>query len=639
MEIDMSKTLKPHTLLHKLGQYFYDSENEQEILKVNIQKPVIRRLSKQISSLSILKPFKLNHTDTLLIACGWYECIKDGMRRIDPLDLLSRIYGNRSKSIEHLDKIVSLVEQNIFYSEKKRINGIVATSSFISSSEKEKMVSVMKSTLLEYDLIFHRSFIKILMEEEENIKGEFNKPYKDNKEFLSDWFQYVENLNECRFSDYQNNRINSDLDESAANDLLKAMEWRERILSRTKATEEIFPLQDVIEEYSLDETEATILVYLVKEDMDDNHTDSDDILCLISRNQHEKYQNRAYISDDSKLVKNGLIETSEFSFFRSKGTDLRIAPDVVRHIILKSPATDEDRLKQILKGDNLFTILAPKQTFDELILPNEMKKTIHYGLGQYEQNVDSVLTDWGLYDTSMEVIGRAKRKMEPGMLMLFAGPPGTGKTFAAGAIAKALGKNLLITDVSKVQSMWVGESEKNVRRIFTIFERIVRRTENPPVLLLNEADQFLSRRLKNTGSSVDVMFNSMQNLFLEAFEKLRGVLIATTNMKENLDTAFSRRFHLKLDFPIPEENERKSLWQLHLPSSIPGAKEIDVNYLSKLYKLTGGQIAIIVKNAATEAAGRRGKGKKLTTNDLMKYCEIETASMFGSSKMNIGFGA
>jgi len=477
------------------------------------------------------------------------------------------------------------------------------------------------------------------MEEEENIKGEFNKPYKDNKEFLSDWFQYVENLNECRFSDYQNNRINSDLDESAANDLLKAMEWRERILSRTKATEEIFPLQDVIEEYSLDETEATILVYLVKEDMDDNHTDSDDILCLISRNQHEKYQNRAYISDDSKLVKNGLIETSEFSFFRSKGTDLRIAPDVVRHIILKSPATDEDRLKQILKGDNLFTILAPKQTFDELILPNEIKKTIHYGLGQYEQNVDSVLTDWGLYDASMEVIGMAKRQMEPGMLMLFAGPPGTGKTFAAGAIAKALGKNLLITDVSKVQSMWVGESEKNVRRIFTIFERIVRRTENPPVLLLNEADQFLSRRLKDTGSSVDVMFNSMQNLFLEAFEKLRGVLIATTNMKENLDTAFSRRFHLKLDFPMPEGKEREALWNLHLPSSIPGAKDIDVNHLSKLYKLTGGQIAIIVKNAATEAAGRRGKGKKLTTNDLIKYCEIETASMFGSSKMNIGFGA
>ncbi len=635
----MSKREKPHTLLLQLGAYFYESEDGQEIPKVDIQKPKIKRLSKKVSSLEILKPFKLNHTDTLLIACAWYEGIKDGLRQIDPLDLLSRIYGNRSDSVDHLDELVSLVECNIFYSQKKRIRGTAETSSFISSSEKEKIVSVLKSTLLEYDVSFHRSFVKLLMEEDKDIKGEFDKPYKNNKEFLSDWFQYVENLDDCKYNDYQNNRIESDLDEHEANDLLKALEWRDRILSRTAVTKQVFPLQDIIEEYQLDETEATILVYLVKEDMDDNHTDSDDVLQLISRNQHEKYQNREYISDDSKLVKSGLIETTESAFFRSKGTDLRIAPDIVRHIILKSPATDEDRLNQILKGDNLFTILAPKQTFDELILPKEMKKTIRYGLGQYEQNVDSVLTDWGLYDTSMEVIGRAKRQMEPGMLMLFAGPPGTGKTFAAGAIAKALGKNLLVTDVSKVQSMWVGQSEKNVRRIFTVFERIVRRTENPPVLLLNEADQFLSKRLDKTGSSVDVMFNSMQNLFLEAFEKLRGVLIATTNMKENLDTAFSRRFHLKLDFPIPGEMERKALWELHLPKTIPGADEMDFHFLAKQYQFTGGQITIIVKNAATEAASRKGKNKILKLDDLMKYCEIEGASTFGTTNMRFGFEA
>lgn len=635
----MSNTIKPHTLFLKLGQYFYDPEDGQEIPKVDIQKPSIIRLSKKVSSLSILKPFKFNHTDSLLISCAWFETIKDGLRQVDPLDLLARIYGNRSDSVDHLDELVSLVERNIFYSQKKRIRGTAETSSFMSSFENKKMVSVLKSTLLEYDLSFHRSFVKLLLDEEENILEDFNKPYKNNKEFLSDWFQYVENLDDCRYNDYQNNRMDSDLNESDANDLLKVMEWRNRIFSRTELTDEVFPLQDVIEEYSLDGTEATILIYLVKEDMDDNHTDSDDVLQLISRNQHEKYQNREYISDDSKLVKSGLIETTESAFFRSKGTDLRIAPDIVRHIILKSPATDEDRLNQILKGDNLFTILAPKQTFDELILPKEMKKTIRYGLGQYEQNVDSVLTDWGLYDTSMEVIGRAKRQMEPGMLMLFAGPPGTGKTFAAGAIAKALGKNLLVTDVSKVQSMWVGQSEKNVRRIFTVFERIVRRTENPPVLLLNEADQFLSKRLDKTGSSVDVMFNSMQNLFLEAFEKLRGVLIATTNMKENLDTAFSRRFHLKLDFPIPGEMERKALWELHLPKTIPGADEMDFHFLAKQYQFTGGQITIIVKNAATEAASRKGKNKILKLDDLMKYCEIEATSMFGAGAARIGFEA
>jgi len=633
----MSKLIKPRQLLLKLGEYFYDPQDQKKILMNDINIPAIKRLSKKISSFPSLKPFGLSHIDTILISCAWLESITDRMSSIDPLDLLAKVFGDRTVGLDHMDNLVSLVEQNIFYSRKKQILGATEMSSFISLSEKQKTVSVLKSTLLEYDLMFNRTFIKILMEEQENIQKKLNQSYTDNKEFLSDWFQYIQNLGECRYHDFLNNTHVSDLDERVANDFLKTIEWRERILSRTKATTEIFPLQDVVDEYQLDEKEMTILVYLVKEDMAGNNSDSDDVLHLISRNQHDRYQNREYISNESKLVKKGLIEISENSFFRSKGTDLRIVPDVVRQIILKSPISDEDKLTQILKGDDLFTILTPKQTFNELILPKDMKKTIYFALGQYEDNVDLILNDWGLYDTSMDVIGKVERKMEPGLLMLFSGPPGTGKTFAAGAIAKALGKNLLVTDVSKVQSMWVGESEKNVRRIFTLFERVVRRTENPPVLLLNEADQFLSSRLMNTSSSIDVMYNSMQNLFLEAFEKLRGVLIATTNMKDNLDIAFSRRFHLKLDFPMPEINERSALWKLHLPKSIPGSDKININLLSKQYQLSGGQIAIIVKNAATEAAARKGKNKILRLDDLLKYCHIEVASMFGGSKAKIGF--
>ena len=108
MELNMSNAIKPHTLLLKLGQYFYNPEDNQEISKIDIHTPSIIRLSKKVSSLSILKPFKFNHIDTLLISCAWFETIKDGMRCIDPLDLLARIYKNRSDSVDHLDKLVCL---------------------------------------------------------------------------------------------------------------------------------------------------------------------------------------------------------------------------------------------------------------------------------------------------------------------------------------------------------------------------------------------------------------------------------------------------------------------------------------------------------------------------------------------------
>ena len=159
------------------------------------------------------------------------------------------------------------------------------------------------------------------------------------------------------------------------------------------------------------------------------------------------------------------------------------------------------------------------------------------------------------------------------------------------------------------------------------------------MLLLNEADQFLTRRLSKTGSSVDVMYNTLQNLFLEAFEHLKGVMIATTNLRENLDPAFSRRFNLKIEFPLPEYHERIHLWKLHLPRTIPGSENIDLQLLARSYSFTGGQISIVVKNAVTEAAGRKGDLKKLVHKDIIKYSDIEAMSMFDRKKTKIGFVA
>lgn len=631
----MPKNPLPHDIFQKIIFFFlHNSEEIEDSDKTqqDIYSDELIKLSNQITSHPDFVNYSLEHEDILIIASAWFEYVVERKLQFDPIELLNTVFPDRNSCIDQLDRIIVLLKKNIFYTQKKQVLNLKEQKSSAS-------IKYFKYYLLEYDICFHRSFTRKLLNEYEDVSLKFDEPYLKNREFVADWFSYVDQLREFNYCSYVNRRFDSELDESTANDYLKAMEWKERIERRMEKTEREFPLLDIIDEYKLEHNEAVILMYLIKEDLEGSQVDTDEVIGIVSSDQHELYMNRKYLSVESNLVKHGLVELSENIFFRSKGGEVRSSPDITRQIIMKTPINDDERLSQILKGDDMFTLLDPTHSVQDLILPKGMKKTIRTSLSQYRDNVDHTLSSWGLFDGETPVVDKMIKKLEPGLLMLFYGSPGTGKTFAAGTIAHVLGKKLLITDISRIQSKWVGESEKNVRRMFSVFERIVRRTDNPPVLLLNEADQFLSKRVSTMNTSVDVMYNTMQNLFLEAFERLKGVMIATTNLRDNLDLAFSRRFHLKLEFPFPKVEERKMLWRLHLPVSIPGSQDIDVSLLAKSYSLTGGQISIIVKNAATEAASRKGQSRILKQVDLIKYCEIESASMFDSKFQTIGFQA
>jgi SpoVK/Ycf46/Vps4 family AAA+-type ATPase len=174
------------------------------------------------------------------------------------------------------------------------------------------------------------------------------------------------------------------------------------------------------------------------------------------------------------------------------------------------------------------------------------------------------------------------------MNILLYGMPGTGKTFAAGSIANSLGRELVQIDAPQLKSHYYGDSQQIVKDCFQKMRKMSK-CENPPVFLLNEADQLIHTRL-DLGQSCASTENAIQNIILEELETFPGIFLATTNLLENIDEAFFRRFNYKIEFPLPDADCRRQLWKLHLPETIPGAKYIDIDFLAETYLLTGGQI-------------------------------------------------
>jgi len=622
---------KPYTLLFKINSVINSNSFKREKLPKKLQNLKLKKLVAEFRKFKEFRNYKLSFVDILLVAFMWNSFVSHRRRKNESLSILKFLYDSPAKCIDQFPLIIDLLQKDVFFTPRKRIFLRKGISGYNNST-----IRYSNQALLDCHIELSTTFVQLILGDKEDISILNNEAYTLNADFIDDWFSYLNKLDSFSRRNFQSTQRVTIYEDLVAIDFLEVIEWEKRINRRLERTKIILPLNDLVDEYTLDKNEEKILIYLIKKEFESKKCSSESVIQLISSDMHEMYNNKRYISGDSKLVKNGLVEINESMSFFNKGNNIRISPDITRRIVTKTPVTDDERILQIIKGNNIFTLVEPTQTFDELILPEEMKRTITFSLNQYSTNIDSTLRNWKLYDEGMYSVENSNKDMEPGMLSLFYGLPGTGKTFAAAAIAQAMGKKLLITDISRIQSKWVGDSEKNVRRMFTVFERIARRVENPPVLLLNEADQFLTKRLSNTNSSVDKMYNSLQNIFLEAFENFRGVLIATTNLRGNLDEAFSRRFHLKLEFPFPKSEERVKLWKLHLPTTIPGTQKICIESISNRYILSGGQIKVVVRNACIEAASREGKQKVLLQKDLIKYCEIESDSCF-EVKRSIGF--
>lgn len=219
--------------------------------------------------------------------------------------------------------------------------------------------------------------------------------------------------------------------------------------------------------------------------------------------------------------------------------------------------------------------------------------------------------------------------LKSGLTMLFYGFPGTGKTELVKQIAKKNNRVLLLVDVAAIKSKWVGESERNIKRVFHEYNLALKFYEKEPILFFNECDALISKRNTVT-SSVDQMNNAMQNIVLQELEDFKGIFIATTNLIQNIDTAFDRRILYKLPFDKPEQPTRLKI----LKSQFPQFSNESLANVSFKYDLSGGQIQNIKKKYLVEEIVFNNSN--LASDNLTEYIESEVNFRI-TSKKTIGF--
>jgi ATP-dependent 26S proteasome regulatory subunit len=275
--------------------------------------------------------------------------------------------------------------------------------------------------------------------------------------------------------------------------------------------------------------------------------------------------------------------TSINQIARETLNDLEISDEVfARHLWTTSANSTRPRM------DALAQRLNPKATWDDLVLPAEQTNLLKQITEQVRQR-HTVYEDWGF---------AAKMNRGLGISTLFAGESGTGKTMAAEVIANELHLNLYRIDLSAVVSKYIGETEKNLRRLFDAAE------DGGAILFFDEADALFGKR-SEVKDSHDRYANIEINYLLQRIEAYRGLAILATNMKSALDPAFMRRLRFILSFPFPSPSERKLIWQKVFPPQVP-KEELDYDRLGR-FNITGGNIHSIALNAAFMAAQKDEK--------------------------------
>ena len=363
-------------------------------------------------------------------------------------------------------------------------------------------------------------------------------------------------------------------------------------------------ISSIIEHKSLTDLEKLIIIWMASDVVYGREEfDFNTIIEFFTQDPSYAFSFKQRISTGtSHLIKDSFIEFKR--------------PNYVDFSSVKLGDKTNDMLFELRQNSNQKTRSAK---YTVVIEPQDLKQQSLFFNSDNESSIKKVdqLLSKENYKTLMDKF--QDKGMNDCLTMLFHGSPGTGKTELVKQLALKHGRSIYQVDISGIKDMWVGESEKNMKKVFKEYADALKYNRIMPILLFNEADALLGLRT-NVQHSVDQMNNSLQNILLQELEDMKGIFIATTNLINNIDSAFDRRLLYKLKFDLPNKDTR---WRI-LQNQFPEIDETVLKDVSASYELSGGQI-------------RNIKRKQMADQIIFGNENNETESLVSHILMEIGF--
>ena len=537
-------------------------------------------------------------------------------------------------------KLSILKDDENFFSNHKKLTVIKQIQKDLNLNIEESAIfSIMMSYQLSADYAFDFSKIKddFKLQDDEYLKY-LNIAYKLEKKGLLSLYERRNNrasrlrpefniddmifnklilgfdyLNDVDFSNIYSvvNIIDDLIDKKEDKKLTENRFYDEvnRVFEKMEKTQEF---SQIINKYSVQE--KLIICHLIYKYIDGNNGSRASDFCETFFGELRARANflEKILKEELDIFKDKLVQLEVRSTFFDSSSDVELTTKAIALLLQSKDKNKKQEFKSQFTKHIKYTTLKKEIFLDEKIAKDidQLKNACS------SKNFNKIIRDL------------KKANLPTGIVSILYGYPGTGKTASVYEIAKLTKRDVLQVDISSIQSKWVGESEKNTKAIFTEYKRACELLKTKPILLFNEADAIISKRLDVT-DAIGQMNNTMQNILLEELENFEGIFMATTNLIDNMDDAFSRRFLNKIKFEKPSSKTRMAIWK----SKLGELEDSTYEKLSK-YDLSGGQIENVSRKYLINKILNQ---KEFDMSEILDYVKEETNFKSENSEVKMGF--